>query len=659
MIPEVHFLKYGIRTSRQAPYISDYKISKEEVIYAGPMISRYGHFLTESLARLWFARQRPELPIVWDWSNLKNRHFLQYQSDIFAMLGITNTHIFLNKPTQFKTLHVPEPGFTLGGFFHPDHANFLGVHEKEVISGKFVYISRSKIKSRGCCNECDIEKMLQNHGWTIFHPQELSVKKQLDALSTAEVCLMIAGSAQHSLLLLNNVKTRFVILPRAHHTTYNLIQSCKADNYYLLNISKTILRKEDVLTADLFMLDVDELEHIVTKTNNFTLNLELFKDVLVKNQKLTDNRYYEVPELLYTCNTSVELAIRLFYLSQHYAKQGKMKEACRLIKYMKSRKIEKEYMEKRNSDILRFDTENVMKIEEGHGKKCDLDILKKQYIGEGASQRLNILSSLNDAQRYLEIGVNSGKTFFRIQIKEKSAVDPNFRFDIEEKEEIGSKFYPITSDHFFSKLKESEDGKITFDLIYIDGLHTFEQAMKDFKNSLAHSHDTTIWLLDDTVPSNMFTALASREKANMLKRKAGLSKDRAWYGDVYKVVFAIHDFYPDFSYCTNGTQTVAWRTKQHRNITPVFSSYENIDALGYEGFFENSHLLNFVSEVDFYDLVFTDLNIKEIQAKHDKSRIVKRIITDRERELEGTVKALNAEIEKLKAETKEDTNSGA
>ena len=47
-----------------------------------------------------------------------------------------------------------------------------------------------------------------------------------------------------------------------------------------------------------------------------------------------------------------------------------------------------------------------------------------------SAERLNAIGSqLKGVQRYLEIGVAKGTTFFEVEAAEKHAVDPRFRFD--------------------------------------------------------------------------------------------------------------------------------------------------------------------------------------------------------------------------------------
>ena len=42
----------------------------------------------------------------------------------------------------------------------------------------------------------------------------------------------------------------------------------------------------------------------------------------------------------------------------------------------------------------------------------------------------------------------------------------------------------------------------SLDLVYLDGLHTFEQTYRDLCNTLMHAHPATVILVDDTVPTS-------------------------------------------------------------------------------------------------------------------------------------------------------------
>ncbi len=212
--------------------------------------------------------------------------------------------------------------------------------------------------------------------------------------------------------------------------------------------------------------------------------------------------------------------------------------------------------------------------------------------------RLNSLAAINSAKRYLEIGVCEGRTFFEVNVRSKVGVDPHFLFDYRARSDENTLFYDMTSDMFWSTACPAG---LTFDIIYIDGLHRFEQALRDFVSSQGCAHDNTIWLIDDTCPTDFLASLpdfhVARKCRNMLR-----SRETFWMGDVYKLVFFIHDFLPQLSYATfsGHGQTVVW--KQRRSgFVPTWNRLERISGMWYLDFlkYRNSHF-HFMNDSDIY-----------------------------------------------------------
>jgi hypothetical protein len=89
------------------------------------------------------------------------------------------------------------------------------------------------------------------------------------------------------------------------------------------------------------------------------------------------------------------------------------------------------------------------------------------------------------------------------------------------------------------------DGVPRFDAIFIDGLHTFEQSYRDFIHSLRYAHDKIVWIIDDTVPNDPYSALPDFTQCAEYRILAGIFSG-SWHGDVYKTAVAIHDRHEDF-----------------------------------------------------------------------------------------------------------------
>ena len=131
---------------------------------------------------------------------------------------------------------------------------------------------------------------------------------------------------------------------------------------------------------------------------------------------------------------------------------------------------------------------------------------------------INHIVEKNNYNNYLEIGVRwPNDTFNKINISHKDAVDPEPKGH-----EIN---YPVSSDEFFELIKDHDD--IKYDIIFIDGLHLYEQVKKDIENSLKHLSPKGTIIMHDCSPPTVHHA---REMYEDYSTPAG----SAWNGTVWE-----------------------------------------------------------------------------------------------------------------------------
>ena len=146
-----------------------------------------------------------------------------------------------------------------------------------------------------------------------------------------------------------------------------------------------------------------------------------------------------------------------------------------------------------------------------------------------------------NASNYLEVGVCEGECFFKINAKRKFAVDPFFSIDPIIMKSSFRKFlkkilynsfvnyYPITSDEFFKK------NKYKFDVVFVDGLHTHQQSLKDVLNVLDCLNDNGVIIMHDCNPSTESQAHPSKSHDDAAKLNLPCWTGE-WCGDVWKTV---------------------------------------------------------------------------------------------------------------------------
>ena len=228
---------------------------------------------------------------------------------------------------------------------------------------------------------------------------------------------------------------------------------------------------------------------------------------------------------------------------------------------------------------------------------------KLQGLGSNAVvRRLNWLARAINAKSYLEIGVSTGKTFREVRVKTRHAVDPWFRFDTRELADRHTHFYEMTSDEYFTRHITHR----AYDLVFIDGLHTYEQTFRDFCAVLPYTHARTVILIDDTLPRDPYSALPDAQAAAEQSAANGHSL-QGWHGDVYKLVFAIHDFFPTLSYATIDRakgQTLVWR-EPRRDFKPLTNSHEAISRMTWQDMQDNLGIMKCGEQGDALDRAIT------------------------------------------------------
>jgi capsular polysaccharide biosynthesis protein len=199
------------------PVVADSE--EPEAIYAGTLYFHFGHFLLESLARAWYAHQYPDVPFVWAGAHTWQGYELEpWQSEILDILMIKNPTRIIADPARFNLLHIPDIGYRYDDMFHPEHAEFLARYEGPAqVPGHRLWLSRSKIGSVvRDLNSAPVEQRLAEAGWTIEHPETLSIREQLDHIGRAEIVAGEEGSAFHISILLKDVRSKKFRILRRH-----------------------------------------------------------------------------------------------------------------------------------------------------------------------------------------------------------------------------------------------------------------------------------------------------------------------------------------------------------------------------------------------------------------------------------------------------------
>jgi hypothetical protein len=133
-------------------------------------------------------------------------------------------------------------------------------------------------------------------------------------------------------------------------------------------------------------------------------------------------------------------------------------------------------------------------------------------------------------RRYLEIGVRWGHSLGVARCP-SLGIDPDFSINQELHTEV--QLFRTTSDEYFSRPDPlAPVGGMPFDLSFIDGLHLFEFALRDFINAERFSRPSSVVVFDDVLPRSVVEAARVRLTS-------------FWTGDVYPIFDVLERYRPD------------------------------------------------------------------------------------------------------------------
>jgi len=146
---------------------------------------------------------------------------------------------------------------------------------------------------------------------------------------------------------------------------------------------------------------------------------------------------------------------------------------------------------------------------------------------------LRRIHELRQPDLYVEIGVHEGHSLAFVQPGTRIVgVDPAPKVA---EPPPDTTIVAETSDDFFANPAALRGEAI--DLAFADGLHLWEQTLRDVANLERHSAPASVILIHDCNPIDEVTAARERTTA-------------IWSGDVWKTVVALRRFRPDLSVVT-------------------------------------------------------------------------------------------------------------
>ena len=185
--------------------------------------------------------------------------------------------------------------------------------------------------------------------------------------------------------------------------------------------------------------------------------------------------------------------------------------------------------------------------------------------------RIKIIQKIIDKEKYknyLEVGCDNDENFSKIKIEKKTGVDP-----------LRGGTIRTTSDEFF-KINNDK-----YDLIFLDGLHTYEQTIKDIDNSLKFLNANGVIIIHDCLPKKIWNQVVPRLYGH-------------WNGDVWKAIVHSRTYsYADTYTCVADHGLGIIFKRQNKDILKLKT--KNFKALKFADY-HNSHkeFMNLINHED-------------------------------------------------------------
>lgn len=205
-----------------------------------------------------------------------------------------------------------------------------------------------------------------------------------------------------------------------------------------------------------------------------------------------------------------------------------------------------------------------------------------------------IIESIN-VKCYLEIGVKKGKCFLQIKAPIKIAIDPKMLISKKKKffSLVKEKYYVISSDEFF-RMEPKILTKHGLDIVFIDGLHTYQQSLKDVLNALKYLNVNGVIVMHDCNPESEAMAYPGNSFED-IKDLNLPGYEGLWCGAVWKTIVHLSSIRNDLNIfvldCDYGVGIITKAKGKQKD--PLKFSPEQIKKLSYKDLERNrKKLLN-------------------------------------------------------------------
>jgi capsular polysaccharide biosynthesis protein len=218
-------------------------LESETYLYGGFVNLHFGHFIANTLPRLWTIVRDGTLkhPVLFHGQGTPVDWFtFPFIRDFFAALGISPDNVkFVDRPMRINRLIIPHPAFQEQHFAHRVFGQLcrnIGDNLLKNIDTPIelhdtpVYLSKTGLSSGvgRFANEDTVVQILQSAGLEIQYPERLTPAEQISIFRDRKIILGPLGSAFHNSIFCATQANIICIAPSSHPNSNFMMLDCLA-----------------------------------------------------------------------------------------------------------------------------------------------------------------------------------------------------------------------------------------------------------------------------------------------------------------------------------------------------------------------------------------------------------------------------------------------
>lgn len=208
----------------------------EKVVCCGYLVKHWGHFLVEAVARLWYFLEGDDSidKYVFFLDEGEQREIRGNYREFLELLGIWDKLEFINRPTAYREVVVPELAFRCRHYYSPKFLAVFDTIADHVQADpswhplEKIYYSRSQLL-KGSSYEFGFEVLddfYEKNGYAILYPEQVPLSQMIFYIRHASVIATLSGSLPHNTLF------------AAPGQNLVILERCVLNNDFQMNVNR-------------------------------------------------------------------------------------------------------------------------------------------------------------------------------------------------------------------------------------------------------------------------------------------------------------------------------------------------------------------------------------------------------------------------------------